>query len=96
MCAGLQLPIARGLGLRFEGDPYICFNARHQPDTDFDVYDNHRHTTDIVHRDMVNLNIDYKQTGVGGDDSWGALPHQKYILFPEAMQYSFTMKPVGF
>jgi beta-galactosidase len=29
------------------------------------------HVSDIVPRDLVSLNIDYGQMGVGGDDSWG-------------------------
>ena len=39
-----------------------------------------RHSTDIVPRDLVSLNLDYRQMGVGGDDSWGAQTHDPYRL----------------
>ena len=29
------------------------------------------HVNDVKPRDLVSLNIDYGQMGVGGDDSWG-------------------------
>jgi beta-galactosidase len=28
----------------------------------------------------MTINIDYQQTGVGGDNSWGARPHRQYTL----------------
>jgi len=39
----------------------------------------------------VTLNIDYKQMGVGGDDSWGALPHPEYTLPAGDYEYSFRI-----
>ncbi len=41
------------------------------------------------------LNLDLRQTGVGGDDSWGARPHPEYTLAPEPYRYSFTLRPVA-
>jgi beta-galactosidase len=38
--------------------------------------------------------IDYKQMGVGGDDSWGARPHSQYQIPAGKYAYSFRMKPV--
>jgi beta-galactosidase len=52
------------------------------------------HTIDIVERNLVNLNIDYKQTGVGGDTSWGEKPWVKYTIAPEEMSYIFTIMPI--
>ena len=37
--------------------------------------------------------IDYKQMGVGGDDSWGAFPHKKYILKPHNYTFEFFLIP---
>ena len=53
-----------------------------------------RHTTDIKPRDFISLNIDYKQTGVGGDNSWGARPWKKYELKPKNYSYGFIIKPI--
>jgi beta-galactosidase len=38
-------------------------------------------------------NIDYKQTGVGGDDSWGARTHPEFTLYPQEYSYSYILKP---
>jgi len=38
--------------------------------------------------------IDYKQMGVGGDDSWGAWPYPAYLLPAKEYTFSFSMKPL--
>ncbi len=53
-----------------------------------------RHTTDIKPRDLVTLNIDHKQMGLGGDNSWGAKAHPQYTLPYKAYSYSFSIIPV--
>jgi len=50
------------------------------------------HVNDIVPRDLVSLNIDYGQMGVGGDDSWGKRTLQKYSLNQKNYSYGFTVK----
>jgi len=40
------------------------------------------------------VNIDYKQMGVGGDDSWGARTHEQYRLTDKEYKYSFRMKAI--
>ena len=52
-----------------------------------------RHSSDVKVRDLVTLNLDYKQRGVGGDNSWGAMPHEQYRLQPESLSYSFYLVP---
>ncbi|HJZ41872.1 MAG TPA: hypothetical protein VJ203_16000, partial [Bacteroidales bacterium] len=54
-----------------------------------------RHITDIVAQDYVEWCIDYKQMGVGGDNSWGARPLDKYQLFPGEYKFGFVITPVG-
>ncbi len=53
------------------------------------------HINDITPRDFVELNLDYKMMGVGGDDSWGAQPYKQYQL-PASNDYSwgFTLVPI--
>jgi beta-galactosidase len=53
------------------------------------------HPADLVERDFVELNIDYKQTGVGGEDSWGARPYPQYTLLPQDYTYRFRIRPLG-
>ena len=51
-----------------------------------------QHPTDIKPRSEVYLQVDYKQRGVGGDDSWGALPHQQYRLLDKKYSYSYIIR----
>lgn len=54
----------------------------------------HKHTYDIKERDLVQLNIDLAQRGVGGDDSWYALPQDNYLIKGDIPHtYSFYMVP---
>jgi beta-galactosidase len=54
-----------------------------------------KHRYEMERRDFVTLNLDLGQTGVGGDDSWGARPHPEYTLEPKPYRYSFKLRPVG-
>jgi len=51
------------------------------------------HVNDVVPRDLVSLNIDLGQMGVGGDDSWGKLTLQAYSLNEKSYDYGFTIRP---
>ncbi|PHQ30098.1 glycoside hydrolase family 2 TIM barrel-domain containing protein [Leeuwenhoekiella nanhaiensis] len=51
-----------------------------------------RHPEDVALESFVEWHIDLVQRGVGGDDSWGALPHEKYRIFPGMYAFDFTMK----
>lgn len=95
-----------GLGLQFIGSPLISASAHHQIMEDFESPGRtdgrvkegqkmvRRHTTDVVPRDLTSINIDYKQMGVGGDDSWGAWTHDQYRLKEKAYNYSFRISPL--
>jgi beta-galactosidase len=83
-----------GVGLLAVGLPTLCFSAL--PYSVEDLTQESRgtkHPTDLVERDYVELFIDYKQTGVGGDDSWGARPLEHYTLVPKEYSYSFRLRP---
>ncbi len=56
----------------------------------------HKHRTDPQPEKLVDIFIDYRMMGVGGDDSWGALPNEPYLLRPEKLEtitYGFTLIP---
>jgi len=46
-----------------------------------------------VRRPWTIVNLDFGQTGVGGDDSWGARPHAEYTLWPRGYSYRFRLRP---
>ena len=51
------------------------------------------HVNDVKPRDLVSLDIDLGQMGVGGDDSWGRRTLQQYSLNESSYQYGFTLIP---
>lgn len=95
-----------GNGLLFKGMPLLSVSAHHNLLEDFESprrtvgrFEDgepvvRRHTTDVKPRDLTSVNIDYKQMGVGGDDSWGAWTHEQYRLTAKEYSYSFLIKPV--
>ena len=53
-----------------------------------------KHTIDIKPQDLVQLNIDLKQRGLGGDDSWYSKPQKEYqTMGTEKHSYSFYLIP---
>lgn len=87
----------KGIGLKIIGSPIFNFSAHHQSLEDFDsgLVKQQTHTNDLKKRPYVFLNIDYKHTGVGGDDSWGAKPLDKYLLLPKLYAFSYFIVPFG-
>lgn len=87
-----------GKGVRVIRPELFSFSAHHQYNDDFDDGEKkmQRHSTDIKKRDLVNINIDYAQTGVGGDNSWSpsGLAHKKYRVNAENLEYSYTISPI--
>ena len=85
-----------GKGIKIIAPNHISFSAHHQYNADFDegLKKNQRHTYDIVKRNFVNLNIDALQMGVGGDTSWGALPHEPYQIKAENRSFSYYITPI--
>ncbi len=81
-------------GIRFTGDPLICFSALPYTYDDMKGFKQCcKHLNDLPKNNFIDLNIDYKQMGVGGDDSWGARTHKEYTLPAMEYTYSFTMRP---
>lgn len=55
-----------------------------------------RHMYNAVPQKLVDLFIDYKMTGVGGDNAWGLMPHEKYrVKAGMRVSYGFTFIPFG-
>jgi beta-galactosidase len=94
----LQMTDESGKGLRFSGQPLICFSAHDylRENIDPGMRKRQMHNFMIGKQDFISLNIDYGQTGVGGDNSWGAKPWSKYTLWPGDYSYTYTISPVGF
>ena len=60
-----------GVGLLAVGLPLLSTAARHYT---HDALWNAKHTYELATPSAVHWNLDFRQMGVGGDNSWGALP----------------------
>jgi beta-galactosidase len=80
-----------GAGLLVVGAPQIAFSAHHFTTDDLE---NAKHSFEMEYREDITLNVDMQQTGVGGDDSWGARTHDEYTLWPESLSYAFRLRPM--
>lgn len=101
----LTLTDDNGNGILISGEPLFCFAALNNIHDDFespgklsqyrkDAKTANTHSIDVKSRDLVNLNVDLAQMGVGGDNSWGALIHPQYRLLEKKYEYTFRIRPV--
>jgi beta-galactosidase len=91
----MALTNGEGVGLLVVGDPLLEASAHHFLPQDFDPGPDkmQRHASDLEPRDLVTLNVDLHQMGVGGDTSWGARPHPEYSLPAREYAYRFRLRP---
>ena len=87
----VTLTNGHGVGLRAIGMTTLSVSA--WPYTMADLQGG-RHTHDLPRRDTITVNLDHKQMGVGGDNSWGARPHIEYTLPAKAYTYTFRIEAV--
>jgi beta-galactosidase len=82
----------QGPGLLISGLPLVSINALHHTSDDLQ---NAKHSFELPDRKEVTLNIDLRQQGAGGDDSWGAWPHQEFLIPCAEMSYQFRLRPMN-
>ncbi len=80
--------------IKFEGEPLLEFSAL--PYT-LETLDRKKrgslHLYDLKESDYNEIIIDYKHTGVGGDDSWWSKPHTQYIIRAKEYNWHFSFSP---
>lgn len=81
----------KGVGLLAVGLPLLSANALHYGTEDLN---SGKHAFELTHRDYITLNLDLAQQGVGGDDSWGAWPHEQFLLPCQKYSYGFRLHPL--
>lgn len=82
-----------GTGLLIKGSPLIEVNALPYTPFELEAYD---HPYKLPESSKVVLRINYKQMGVGGDDSWGAKTHPEFTLYANRpYEYSFSIKGIA-
>lgn len=80
-----------GFGLRIEGLPTFEWNASPYAPIELEAYD-HFHLLPEPEKTVVR--VQYKQMGVGGDDSWGSRTQPEYTLFANRT-YEFAFRLSG-
>lgn len=84
-----------GFGLIAVGEPLLSASTRFYTDDDLTQKERGTmHPTDLTKRDYIYVNLDLKQMGVGGDDSWGARTHKEYTLCPQDYNFKLILKPI--
>ncbi len=84
-----------GIGLMAMGQPHISAGVLHfnmnRLEFDRNAPENN-HGGSMNNDDLIWWNIDYKQMGVGGDNSWGEKTHEQYLLPYKNYDYTFTIR----
>jgi beta-galactosidase len=81
-----------GKGLMFTGEPRLSVSAWPYSQAELQSA---MHTNELPEFKNITVNVDAAQMGVGGDDSWGALPYPEYSLPAIQRSYSFTIRPLS-
>lgn len=88
---------ATGLGLQVKSCTPFYASAIHFDTEEFDDGDDkeQRHSFDLKKSKYTNLFLDAAHMGVGGENSWGAWPLEKYRVHYGNKTFTFTLIPQG-
>ncbi|MFL0267538.1 glycoside hydrolase family 2 TIM barrel-domain containing protein [Candidatus Clostridium radicumherbarum] len=82
-----------GVGLMVSGQPLMEASALHYTAEDLSTK---AHTYQLTKIPETDLHLNYKQMGVGGDNSWGAKPHPEFTLYSnQTYSYSMRIRPIA-
>jgi len=81
----------RGNGLRAVGEPVIDFSAWHYTQSELERA---KHDYELRKRGDITVNLDWRQRGVGGVNSWGQPTLRQYTLRGKHFEYQFRLEPV--
>nr|QSM07479.1 beta-galactosidase 13 [Ipomoea batatas]GMD71911.1 beta-galactosidase isoform X1 [Ipomoea batatas] len=71
----------------YGGSPPMQMNASYYTTAELDRA---THNEDLVESDSIEVHLDHKHMGLGGDDSWSPCVHEQYLL--PAAPYSFSIR----
>lgn len=82
------------VGIYFDGSPNLGFSALPYTYDDLKGFEQKgKHGNLLQKQSFTDLNLDYLQCGIGGDDSWGAWPMEKYLIPAKDYSWSYRMRP---
>jgi beta-galactosidase len=85
----IRFTASGGVGLLVQADDVMQFTAHNYGDIDLF---NAKHDYALPRRNFIEVQLDHVQMGIGGDNSWGADVHDKYLVPAIPYDYSFTLK----
>ncbi len=85
----LTLQDENGAGIRIDAHGLLHFDVHHNSVQDYTLA---THMKDLVPRDEVYLNLDYRHMGLGGDVGWRRCVHPEFLIRPGHYAYSFTLQ----
>lgn len=93
----LTLSTGEGSTIRVEGAQPLSVSATNYRPEDLDpgMTKKQQHWSDVIARDETVLCVDLFQRGVGGLNSWGARPLDRYRHTEKEYRYSFTLFATG-
>jgi beta-galactosidase len=90
----IKLQNNEGGSILIKGGQPLCFSALNIKTEALDpgLTKKQQHPTDLLYEDNVTLHIDLGQRGLGGDNSWGAYPHEPFLMKADKYSYSYIIK----
>lgn len=87
---------AQGKGIVIQSDSLLSMSVIHYFDNDLDdgKKRRQRHSGELKPRPQTQIHIDKLQMGVGGINSWGAMPLEKYRLSYKNYFYQYKISPL--
>jgi beta-galactosidase len=82
-----------GIGLYASSSSGLSVAAKHYRDADLEGA---RYLVNVPDQNEIFLDLDYKQIGVGGDDTWSdnSAPHKEFRLEGKEYSYSFRLRGI--
>lgn len=92
----MSLTDEKGWGLKFSSAGLFEFTVQqYNPQwISQSTRESKMHSVDVPIRDMVGINLDAFQMGVGGNNSWGAWPIEKYRFPAKAYNFELKIQPI--
>lgn len=84
----------KSVGIYFEGAPNLGFSALPYTYDDLKGFlQSGKHGLLVQKQAFTDLNLDYLQCGVGGNNSWGAWPLEKYLIPAKDYTWTYRIRP---
>lgn len=88
----LKIHSGSGTTIEIKGEPCIDFDIQDYSDR---ALNDSKTSHNLVRGDRTWLHIDYKQMGLGGDDSWSPRVHREYLLDNNVYKYSYIIQVIN-